>query len=400
MKRTRPVVGMACASCSANVERKLNSLPGITSATVSLPGRSALVDYDPEQISLMDMKAEINGIGYNLIIDDGQSVEEIEKREYVLLRRKTIISWLFAIVGMAISMRWIDLGSARMTNQTAMLIALANLLYCGKQFYVSAFRQLRHRTANMDTLVALSTCIAFLFSAFNTFWGDEVWTTRGIAWHTYFDASVMIITFVLTGRLLEEKAKDGTASSIRKMMGLAPKTAHIVNGDQVEEVPLSTIEVGDILEVRPGEKVPVDGEVLSAESFMTAGVAYVDESMLTGEPTPVDKRKGDRVMAGTIPSQGKFRMKARQIGEDTALAHIIRMVQEAQGSKAPVQRIVDKAALVFVPVVTGLALATWWLCLSATSDSLGCVGACYSVPLCNGIGHTYRTDGGNRQSRR
>lgn len=364
MKRTIPVVGMACASCSANVERKLNSLPGITSATVSLPGRSALVDYDPEQISLMDMKAEINGIGYNLIIDDGQSVEEIEKREYVLLRRKTIISWVFAIVGMAISMRWIDLGSARMTNQTAMLIALANLLYCGKQFYVSAFRQLRHRTANMDTLVALSTCIAFLFSAFNTFWGDEVWTTRGIAWHTYFDASVMIITFVLTGRLLEEKAKDGTASSIRKMMGLTPKTAHIVNGDQVEEVPLSTIEVGDILEVRPGEKVPVDGEVLSAESFMTAGVAYVDESMLTGEPTPVDKRKGDRVMAGTIPSQGKFRMKARQIGEDTALAHIIRMVQEAQGSKAPVQRIVDKAALVFVPVVTGLALATfllWWL---------------------------------------
>ena len=364
MKRTIPVVGMACASCSANVERKLNSLPGITSATVSLPGRSALVDYDPEQISLMDMKAEINGIGYNLIIDDGQSVEEIEKREYVLLRRKTIISWLFAIIGMAISMRWIDLGSARMTNQTAMLIALANLLYCGKQFYVSAFRQLRHRTANMDTLVALSTCIAFLFSAFNTFWGDEVWTTRGIVWHTYFDASVMIITFVLTGRLLEEKAKDGTASSIRKMMGLAPKTAHIVNGDQVEEVPLSTIEVGDILEVRPGEKVPVDGEVLSAESFMTAGVAYVDESMLTGEPTPVDKRKGDRVMTGTIPSQGKFRMKARQIGEDTALAHIIRMVQEAQGSKAPVQRIVDKAALVFVPVVTGLALATfllWWL---------------------------------------
>ena len=364
MKRTIPVVGMACASCSANVERKLNSLLGITSATVSLPGRSALVDYDPEQISLMDMKAEINGIGYNLIIDDGQSVEEIEKREYVLLRRKTIISWLFAIIGMAISMRWIDLGSARMTNQTAMLIALANLLYCGKQFYVSAFRQLRHRTANMDTLVALSTCIAFLFSAFNTFWGNEVWTTRGIVWHTYFDASVMIITFVLTGRLLEEKAKDGTASSIRKMMGLAPKTAHIVNGDQVEEVPLSTIEVGDILEVRPGEKVPVDGEVLSAESFMTAGVAYVDESMLTGEPTPVDKHKGDRVMAGTIPSQGKFRMKARQIGEDTALAHIIRMVQEAQGSKAPVQRIVDKAALVFVPVVTGLALATfllWWL---------------------------------------
>ena len=174
----------------------------------------------------------------------------------------------------------------------------------------------------------------------------------------------MIITFVLTGRLLEEKAKDGTASSIRQMMGMAPKTAHIVDGDKIEEVPLSTIEVGDVLEVRPGEKVPVDGEVIWAESFMTADAAYVDESMITGEPTPAEKKKGSKVLAGTIPSQGKFRMRARQVGEDTALAHIIKMVQEAQGSKAPVQRIVDKAALVFVPVVACIALVTfllWWL---------------------------------------
>lgn len=364
MKQTIPVIGMACSSCSANIEKKLNTLKGVNSASVSLPGRSALIDFNPQVISLEKMKAEINALGYDLVIDKETSVEEIEKREYVLLKRKTALSWLFSIAVMCVSMRWIDLGSRDIANQVALLIALANMLYCGRQFYVSSFRQLRHGSANMDTLVALSTGIAFLFSTFNTFWGDAVWASRGVVWHTYFDASVMIITFVLTGRLLEEKAKDGTASSIRQMMGMAPKTAHIVDGDKIEEVPLSTIEVGDVLEVRPGEKVPVDGEVIWAESFMTADAAYVDESMITGEPTPAEKKKGSKVLAGTIPSQGKFRMRARQVGEDTALAHIIKMVQEAQGSKAPVQRIVDKAALVFVPVVACIALATfllWWL---------------------------------------
>lgn len=364
MKQTIPVIGMACSSCSANIEKKLNTLKGVNSASVSLPGRSALIDFNPQVISLEKMKAEINALGYDLVIDKETSVEEIEKREYVLLKRKTALSWLFSIAVMCVSMRWIDLGSRDIANQVALLIALANMLYCGRQFYVSSFRQLRHGSANMDTLVALSTGIAFLFSTFNTFWGDAVWASRGVVWHTYFDASVMIITFVLTGRLLEEKAKDGTASSIRQMMGMAPKTAHIVDGDKIEEVPLSTIEVGDILEVRPGEKVPVDGEVIWAESFMTADAAYVDESMITGEPTPAEKKKGSKVLAGTIPSQGKFRMRARQVGEDTALAHIIKMVQEAQGSKAPVQRIVDKAALVFVPVVVCIALVTfllWWL---------------------------------------
>ena len=364
MKQTIPVIGMACSSCSANIEKKLNTLKGVNSASVSLPGRSALIDFNPQVISLEKMKAEINALGYDLVIDKETSVDEIEKREYVLLKRKTALSWLFSIAVMCVSMRWIDLGSREITNQVALLIALANMLYCGRQFYVSSFRQFRHGSANMDTLVALSTGIAFLFSAFNTFWGDAVWASRGVVWHTYFDASVMIITFVLTGRLLEEKAKDGTASSIRQMMGMAPKTAHIVDGDKIEEVPLSTIEVGDVLEVRPGEKVPVDGEVIWAESFMTADAAYVDESMITGEPTPAEKKKGSKVLAGTIPSQGKFRMRARQVGEDTALAHIIKMVQEAQGSKAPVQRIVDKAALVFVPVVACIALVTfllWWL---------------------------------------
>lgn len=364
MKRTIPVIGMACSACSANIEKKLNSLNGITSASVSLPSRSALVDFNPDEVSLTDMKAAINAIGYDLVIEEGRSAVEIEKRAYTLLKRKAILSWIFAIGVMAISMHWVNFGNNNISNQVALLVALGNMLYCGKQFYVSAWKQLKNGLANMDTLVALSTLIAFLFSVFNTFWGESVWSSRGIVWHTYFDASVMIITFVLTGKLLEEKAKDGTASSIREMMGMTPKTAHIVDGDKVEEVPISTIEVGDLLEVRTGEKIPVDGEVVWAESFMTPNAAYIDESMITGEPNPAKKEKGDRVLAGTIPNQGKLRMRARQIGKDTMLAQIIRMVQEAQGSKAPVQRIVDKAALVFVPVVSTIALVTflaWWI---------------------------------------
>lgn len=364
MKKTIPVVGMACSACSANVEKKLNSLEGVHAASVSLAGRSALVDFDPAVISLDDMKREINNIGYDLVTEADRSAIEIEQRAYVLLRRKTILSWIFALLVMAISMHWIVLGNRDMGNQVSLLLAFANLIYCGRSFYLTAFKQLRHGAANMDTLVALSTGISFLFSVFNTFWGESVWGSRGIAWHTYYDASVMIITFVLTGRLLEEKAKDATASSIRQLMGLQPKTARIVQDGKIEEVPISTIECGDVLEVRAGDKIPVDGEVVSAESFMKADAAYIDESMITGEPTPCEKVKGSKVLAGTIPSQGKLRMKALQIGEDTALAHIIQMVQEAQGSKAPVQRIVDKVALVFVPVVACVAVVTfllWWI---------------------------------------
>lgn len=361
MKQTIPVVGMACASCSSNVERKLNSLSGINSASVSLAGRSALVDYDPEKISLETMKKEINNIGYDLVIEKDRSVEEIQKREYKLLTRKTILSWLLSIAGMCVNMHWISVGSLSVTNQVALLIALANMVFCGKDFYINTLKQLRHGSSNMDTLVALSTSITFVFSTYNVFWGDLTLT--------YFDSCGMIITFVLTGRMLEEKAKDGTATSIRQLMGMAPKTAHIVEGGEVSEVPISTIDVGDILEVRPGEKVPVDGEVISAESFMTPDAAYVDESMITGEPTPAEKKKGSKVLAGTIPSQGKFRMRARQVGENTALAHIIRMVQEAEGSKAPVQRIVDKAVRVFVPVVGALAVITFalWIVLGGTA---------------------------------
>ncbi len=370
MKKTIPVIGMACSVCSANVEKKLNSLEGIHSASVSLAGRTALVDYDPDVISLEDMKREISNAGYDLIIEADRSAEEITRREFTLLKRKTILSWLFAVLVMAFSMGWVQLGmqsdnhSSAFNNQISLLLALFNMLYCGKMFYVSAWKQLKHATANMDSLVALSTLIAFLFSTFNTFFGDVAWSPYGIEWHTYFDASVMIITFVLTGRCLEEKAKDGTASSIKQLMGLQPKTARLLREGNLEQVPISTIERGDVIEVRAGEKIPVDGVVTQAESFMTADAAYVDEAMITGEPVPAQKKVGDEVLAGTIPSQGKLRLRAKQIGENTALAHIIKMVQEAQGSKAPVQRIVDKAALVFVPVVAAIALVTflaWWL---------------------------------------
>lgn len=364
MKRTLPVIGMACASCSAHVERELSSLHGVQSASVSLASRTALIDYDPSAITLEEMKAAINGIGFDLVIEADRSVEAIERRAYVRLRRRTLLSWLFALLTMAISMSWISLGSTAFANQAALLLALANLVFCGRRFYVSAWRQLLHKTANMDSLVALSTAIAFLFSAFNTFWGEQVWGVRGMDSPTYFDASVMIITFVLTGRLLEEKAKDGTASSIRQLMGMQPKTARILSDGKLEEVPLSTVEVGDVLEVRAGEKIPVDGEVMSAESFMSPTAAYVDESMITGEPTPAEKQQGSQVLAGTIPSQGKLRMRARQIGEATALSHIIRMVEAAQSSKPPVQRIVDRAALLFVPTVALISLVTfltWWI---------------------------------------
>lgn len=364
MKKTVPIVGMACAACAANVEKRLKGLKGIQSVAVSLPGRSAQIDYDPAVISLEKMKQEVNNAGYDLVIESGRSADEISRREFILLRRKTILSWLSSALIMAISMRWLVVGSRDMGNQVSLLLSLFTLLYCGRAFYQTAFRQLIHRMASMDTLVALSTGISFLFSVFNTFWGDSVWGSRGIEWHTYYDASVMIITFVLTGRLLEDKAKDATAASIRQLMGLQPKTARILQDGAIVEVPISTIERGDVLEVRAGDKIPVDGEVVAAESFMKADAAYVDESMITGEPTPAEKKIGDDVLAGTIPSQGKLRMRARQIGEDTALAHIIQMVQEAQGSKAPVQRIVDKAALIFVPIVALISLATfllWWI---------------------------------------
>ena len=355
-KKTIAVIGMMCAGCAANVERKMNQLEGVATASVNFPARTVLVEYDPSIITPQQMKDEIVKAGYDLVIEEDRNIVEIEKNAYRQLRQRVIISWIFAFLVMAIAMGWIHVGDRTVANQTMLIISLANLIYCGRQFFVNAWKQLLHRMANMDTLVAMSTGISFLFSTVNTFWGEQLWDSRGISWNTYFDASVMIITFVLTGRLMEERAKNGTASAIRALMGLAPKTARLDTGD---EVPIATLQKGDVIIVKAGEKIPVDGSVLTDDHELR-----IDESMITGEPLPEAKKVDDHVYAGTIVKGGTLRFRAQQVGKDTMLANIIRMVQEAQGSKAPVQRVVDKIALVFVPAVLAVAILTfiiWWV---------------------------------------
>ena len=395
MKKQIAILGMMCAGCSARVEQKLNSLEGITSASVSLPTRTALVEYDEQRITLQQMKAELGKIGYDMVIEEDRNVEAIERRQYTSLLGKVVLSWFFALLVMAISMGWINIGTptaatkggmapTMLANQVCLILALLNIVYCGRQFYTTAWKQLIHASANMDTLVALSTAVSFIFSVFNTFWGEAVWGARGIDYHTYYDASVMIITFVLTGRLMEERAKQGTASSIRALMGLQPKTAHLVENGTVTDVPIATLQPRDTVEVRPGEKIPVDGVIVSiaptaagtaptatasAPTVVSGFAAYIDESMITGEAAPVAKRPGDRVLAGTIALQAPpFRFRATEVGQKTMLANIIRMVQEAQGSKAPVQRVVDRIALNFVPAVVAVSLLTFvlWLVIGGT----------------------------------
>ena len=324
----------------------------------NLPARTALIDYDETVTSPEQIKESLAAIGYDLVIEEDRNVEAIERRAYTGLMMKVVASWVIAAVVMAISMGWINIGTRDIANQSMLILALLNILYPGKQFYVNTVRQLMHASANMDTLVALSTGISFLFSAFNTFWGESYWGAQGIEWHTYFDASVMIITFVLTGRLMEERAKHSTASAIRDLMSLTPKTARLVVDGSTVDAPISALQPGDTIEVRAGEKIPVDGTVVGDS------VAYIDESMMTGESVAVEKKTGDKVLAGTIVKEGMLRFKAEEIGQKTVLANMIRMVQEAQGSKAPVQRIVDKIALIFVPAVGGIALLTflaWYL---------------------------------------
>lgn len=362
-KKILPVMGMMCAGCSANVERKLKAIDGIKTVAVSLPGRTVMVEYDEKQVTPADMKQVIDSAGYELIIDEDTRVDALEKNSYRLLLKRMSLSWLFSLLTMSVSMGWIAVGGRDAVNQTMLIISLVNIIYCGRQFYVNAWRQLLHRSANMDTLVAMSTMISFLFSVFNTFWGDSFWGKRGIEWHTYYDASVMIITFVLTGRSLEERAKKSTASAIRSLMGLVPKQAHVVSFDSVNDVPIAAVGVGDIVEVRRGEKVPVDGTV-------SEGEGYVDESMISGEPVPVVKHKGCRLLAGTVVSEGVLRFRAEQVGRKTMLSNIIRTVQEAQSSKAPVQSVVDKMALVFVPCVLGISLLTFIVWFMVGGDSM------------------------------
>ena len=363
MKKTVAVLGMMCAGCSARVEQKLNQMEGVSKASVNLSTRTVLLDYDPALTSLQQMKEALGQIGYDMVIEEDRNVEQLEQQNYRSLRRRVWLSWLFAILCMSISMRWILSGwSDDNRNQLCLIIAALNIIYCGRQFYTTAWKQLIHRSANMDTLVALSTGITFAFSTFNTFWGVQYWSEQGLVAHTYFDASVMIITFVLTGRLLEERAKHSTASAIRSLMGLQPKTAHCMVDGTLVDMPISAVQPSDILEVRAGEKIPVDGIVV-------AGGALVDEAAMTGESELVDKRNGHRLLAGTIVKSGLLQMKAEAVGQKTVLANMIRMVQEAQGSKAPVQRLVDRVALVFVPTIVGLSLLTFiiWILIGGTA---------------------------------
>ena len=341
MKKTFAVLGMMCAGCSARVEKTLAAVEGVREVSVNLPGRSALIDFDEHVVTAEGLKEAVTKAGYDMVIEEDRNVEAIERRRYVQLRRRVLLSWLFAAFCMAVSMKWLDVKPQSAANQTMMLIALCNLLYCGRGFYVTAWKQLTQLSANMDTLVALSTGISFLYSTYVTFWGQG---------YTYFDASIMIITFVLTGRLIEERAKNSTASAIRELMGLQPKTARV----EGVEVPISALQKGDTIEVRAGENIPVDGMVVGGE-------ARVDESAMTGESELVQKQPGSKVLSGTLLKDGTLQFKATQVGKDTVLSNMIRMVQEAQGSKAPVQRVVDRVALIFVPVVGGIALLTFLL---------------------------------------
>ena len=368
--KTIPVVGMACAGCAANVERHLRELDGVNSANVNFAARTALVDYDPDRISLQQMKEAILQAGFDLVVEEDRSVEAIEKRAWRVLLRRVVVSWVLAVLCMSISMGWIQVGDVNMRNQTLFIIALINLVYCGRPFFTSALQRLRHGETNMDTLVALSTAISFLFSAFNTFWGEQFWGSRGVEWNTWYDASIMIITFVLTGRLMEARAKNSTASAIRQLMGMAPKTARLVNGDELSEVPIATLQPGDIIEIKAGDNAPVDGIITTligneAPSGAVGGTDFLmDESTMTGEPLSDPKQPGDRIFCGTIVHQGRCRYKAQQVGEQTMLAQMIRMVQQAQGSKAPVQRVADRIASIFVPTILLLSLLTflaWWI---------------------------------------
>lgn len=355
MKKTFAVLGMMCAGCAASVEKRLKATEGVTDAAVNLPARTVLVEYDEHRTSPEQLQASLAQVGYDLVVEQDRNVEAIERRSWQRLLRQTLLSWGFALMVMLVAMGYIPMGNRNTENQMMLVIALLNLCYCGRSFYCNAARQLLHRSANMDTLVALSTGISFVFSSFNTFWGDSFWGARGMAWHTYYDASVMIISFVLTGRLLEERAKHNTASAIRTLMGLTPKTAHLVTDGTVSDVILAALQRGDTIEVRPGEKVPVDGTIISGHH------TSIDESMMTGEAVAVEKASGDKVLAGTIVKEGTFRFKAEDVGQQTVLSQMIRMVEEAQGSKAPVQRVVDRVAAVFVPAVGLIAIVTFLL---------------------------------------
>lgn len=353
IKKTFPVTGMSCASCAASVETTLKEEPGVIKAAVNYANSSASVEYAPGVADIQHFKKSVQSSGYDLIIENNETVtDELEKQKqtyYQQLRKRTFLSIIFSAPVVLIGMVFMDIPYA---NFIMWALATPVVFIFGKQFYVSAWKQARRRSVNMDTLVALSTGIAYLFSVFNTLY-PQFWTSRGLEAHVYFEAAAVIISFILLGKMMEEKAKSNTSSAIKKLIGLQPKTVLKINNDGTEEViKISEVNIGDQLLVKPGDKIPVDGTVISGNSF-------VDESMISGEPVPLEKRKDAGVFAGTINQKGSFVFEATKVGSDTLLAHIIKMVEEAQGSKAPVQKLADKIAGIFVPVVIGIAIVSF-----------------------------------------
>jgi len=345
-----PVLGMTCAACAVSVESMIGSQLGVDKAEVNYATQSVKVWYHPEQVQPQAFQKVVQSIGYDLILDTEsgkEKQEEVQRGNYEALKKRMIAAAILTLPVVTIGMFFMDISYA---NYYMLALTTPVLFVFGKNFFINAFKQARHGRANMDTLVALSTGIAYLFSAFNTFY-PEFWHRRGLHPHVYFEAAAVVIVFIMLGKLLEERAKSNTSSAIKKLIGLQPKTVLVVTEGGEKEIPLSNVHIGDQILVRSGEKIPVDGEVYQ-------GSSYVDESMISGEPVAVAKNKGDKVFAGTINQKGSFRFLAEKVGGETMLAQIIKMVQDAQGSKAPVQKLVDKIAGIFVPVVIGIALVT------------------------------------------
>lgn len=357
-RETFPVLEMTCAACAVSVESMLKSTAGVKDAGVNFANQTAWVEYDSKLAKPADLQNSVRSIGYDLVIDveDPQAVqEEAQRKHYEAVKHRTIWSSILSIPVVTIGMFFMDPpgGRAGMPygSYISMVLTAPVVFYFGRNFFVNAWKQARHGKANMDTLVALSTGIAFVFSVFNTFF-PEFWHSRGMHAHVYFEAAAVVIAFISLGKLLEEKAKSNTSSAIKKLMGLQPKTVRAIVDGVEQEIPIASVKVGYTIQVRPGEKIPVDGVVVSGSSF-------VDESMISGEPVAVEKKNGEKVFAGTINQKGSFQFNAEKVGGDTILAQIIKMVQQAQGSKAPVQKLVDKIAGIFVPIVIGIAILTF-----------------------------------------
>ena len=353
-----PVTGLSCASCASNVEQNLNKQAGVLKAAVNLASQMATIEFQPSEVKPEDLKESIISIGYDLIIDESakakDELENLQQRNARALRQRTFLSLGLALPLVVISMFFMNI---RYANYIMWALSTPIVIWLGRNFFINAWKQLRHRSANMDTLVALSTGIAYSFSVFNTLF-PEFWHRRGLHAHVYFEAAGVVVALVMLGKLLEDGAKANTSSAIKKLIGLQPKTVIKVAKDgSVKEFLIATVKKGDIILIKPGEKIPVDGILIS-------GSSYVDESLITGEPVAVLKETGSWVFSGTINQKGTFQFRAEKVGSETLLSSIIKMVQEAQGSKAPVQKLVDKIALIFVPVVVGISILTlmaWWL---------------------------------------